>query len=221
MKHSKKNSLGKAFTLVELLCVIFIIAALSSIVLPVFINAKLSAKIVSCVSNLRQIGIISNLYQADNDDTYPYGINGVERIGAGPSFGRPAGSNASDYPLQSQAISAYYSNRSIFVCPTDTGRSFLSAPPTNRLADVNDGSSYFCSDLLEGQTSSTWPNPSANGYCSDGSDFWHLGYSKADREAMSEEGKAALSKKNLLFYDGHVKSVKTQVICWNLQSCSP
>jgi prepilin-type N-terminal cleavage/methylation domain-containing protein/prepilin-type processing-associated H-X9-DG protein len=63
---SRPRANDAAFTLVELLVVIGIIALLIGILLPVLSGAREQAKTAACLSNLRQIGQAFNLYAAEN-----------------------------------------------------------------------------------------------------------------------------------------------------------
>jgi prepilin-type N-terminal cleavage/methylation domain-containing protein/prepilin-type processing-associated H-X9-DG protein len=61
----------RAFTLVELLVVIGIIAILAGLLLPVLGRAKAKAYNAACVNNLRQLGIATRLYAEDNEERLP------------------------------------------------------------------------------------------------------------------------------------------------------
>ena len=59
------------FTLVELLVVIAIIGILAAILLPALAKARESARRAACANNLRQAGILLNLYTNENRGAYP------------------------------------------------------------------------------------------------------------------------------------------------------
>ncbi|MFA6292568.1 MAG: type II secretion system protein [Victivallales bacterium] len=62
--------IANVFTLIELLVVIAIIAILASMLLPALRTAKDKANTISCLSQLKQIGMANQMYMSDYDD-YP------------------------------------------------------------------------------------------------------------------------------------------------------
>jgi len=59
------------FTLVELLVVIAVISILAAILFPVFTHARETARISTCLSNMKQLGLASIMYTNDFDERFP------------------------------------------------------------------------------------------------------------------------------------------------------
>jgi prepilin-type processing-associated H-X9-DG protein/prepilin-type N-terminal cleavage/methylation domain-containing protein len=67
----RRQNCRSAFTLLELLMVIGIIACLASFMMPALTAMRQKADGIACVSNLRQIGIAAQLYAGEHSQTTP------------------------------------------------------------------------------------------------------------------------------------------------------
>ncbi|MGZ0655462.1 type II secretion system protein [Coraliomargarita sp. W4R72] len=77
----KKSPHASAFTLIELLTVIAIIAVLAGILIPTIGRVRVSAESSKCVSNLRNIGVGALGFAASNNGRYPT-LRGATEPGA-------------------------------------------------------------------------------------------------------------------------------------------
>jgi len=143
----------RAFTLVELLTVIAIIAILASILIPTIGKVRENARTSQCLSNVRQLALANLLYAGENKGQLIVHLNAQIGTGSTAPYIMPqAVRNEGNWQ---KAVAAYMnldkvSARSRFICPS-ADMSGVSA------ADINNGnhSSY---------TVSMWLHSNAAGY---------------------------------------------------------
>ncbi len=121
----------RGFTLVELLVVIGIIAALVGILIPVLGRARESAKRVMCASNLRQVYLSLRLYANDNRDAVIIGYR-RSRFFNSTVWSNTANNNAGGYTLFGWMYPAGYMKQGrVWFCPAEMNPKYAFDTPEN------------------------------------------------------------------------------------------
>jgi prepilin-type N-terminal cleavage/methylation domain-containing protein/prepilin-type processing-associated H-X9-DG protein len=120
-----------AFTLVELLIVITIIAILAALLLPALAGAKMRGQQAKCLSNLRQVTIAGFMYLDGTQKGFPYNYPEIANYD-------PTASPLWDYTLTNCGLAAQ-----VLVCPSTVQpqRPLVEAAGTANLAWVSGGTS--------------------------------------------------------------------------------
>ncbi len=143
----KKQNSKKAFTLIELLVVIAIIAILAAMLLPALAAAKRKAQRISCVNNLKQVGLAFRVWEGDNNDHYPMAVSTLNG-GAKEwvwSAGTTAGASEQGVTNVFLVMSNELSTPKVLFCPSDSVRNAQIV-----FSNIYQGVSFFvCGDATE------------------------------------------------------------------------
>ncbi len=199
---SPQSARRRAFTLVEILVVIAIIAILSAIIFPSFALVRANARRTSCVSNLKQIGAAMEMYKADYDGRFPFAVDPFDKkvVTGIPS---PNGFDAliPTLPLVNEVLLPY-SSKGVFQCAGDFGFEF--DEQTGQRMDAlpscyeKFGTSYYYRTELAAQQIQEFAlrDPVKLNVIFDAAGRWHAGGLLRNQQRY-----------NTLFADGHVKSL--------------
>lgn len=188
----------RAFTLIELLTVIAIIGVLASIIIATVGTVREKARGTRCLSNLRQIGTAQLLYANENNNRFTPTWSSTSQVGwlsvIGPYLG-----------TRERVNDAINNADSVLNCPARANHG------TNTSSY---GLNYQINDTRWARRMTAVPNPSRTILAGDQLDNVWNEFVKPPSSSQSAPPVALRhsSKANMLFCDGHVRSLSLQMV---------
>lgn len=203
MRAGQETFCARAFSLIELLCVIAIIAVLAALLLPAVSRAKIQATRLQCVNNLHEAGVGFQSFAHDHNGQFPMTVP----ISAGGSleFVQNASLITGQFYFgyrHFQALSNELVTPKIVVCPADTRQA-----GTNFATLRNENVSYFVGVNAEpGQSTSILAGDRniTNDFAGAVSSIQF-----GPNSGLRWTRELHMFKGNLLFADGHVEEKNT------------
>ena len=228
IRHATTSTRSKGFTLIELLVVIAIIAILAAILFPAFAKARESARRITCVSNLKQIGTGILQYTQEFDEKLPPSERGSN----------PAGVNGTR--VWPQMLKSYVQETGVYKCPSNSGTNFLNSTGgvyLNHYQANGGGDEGNQRGHVGGTTGIARPmNVDGSATLSQITSPAQLilinehrgtrGQSEMEDPTANFRPQGHLGTTNFLFSDGHVKSMRPTLTVqgtnmWHIDSATP
>lgn len=126
MRRSPSIVWLRAFTLLEILIAVAIVAGLVALLVPSLGSLQARAESARCLGNLRALGAAMGQYLADHSMTFPL-------------LAAARASTSEEVPVIDSALAPYAQDQKVFACPSD------------RTLARQTGTSYFYNSALGGQ----------------------------------------------------------------------
>ena len=124
---------AQAFTLIEILVTIACVVVVAAVLLPALARSRARSLRISCIGNMKQIGLSFKVWAIDHNDHFPMQVS----VASGGTMELAA--SGAVFP-HFQVLSNELSTPKILLCGADTRRRC----PTNFTSDLTDGHlSYF------------------------------------------------------------------------------
>ena len=193
----------RGFTLIELLVVIAIIAILAAILFPAFAKARESARRISCVSNLKQIGSGIMQYTQEYDEKLPPSNDSNTLAGV-------------SWPVM---IKPYVQDTNIYRCPSNTSAIAMVTTPVGNDTYLNHyraNGGVLATDVaaaggirpMSRVTGAALGDITSPSQCILVSEYSGTNTDPDTETATDAVFQGHLGTTNFLFADGHVKSMR-------------